>query len=148
MSSAKEIDDDLIKLLLSFTHRRISRVIMYLLLFVGSVFSIFAPSELLLQETSSGLAKTWSVLFAVAAVSCFVGSLMDRWFVEYVMIPLLGSIMIVFGIALLVSAVSNQTPLIVPYALFFSAFSFGLLARWRDVQSLLRIVVATNAEEK
>jgi len=147
MSSPQQADDAIVALLTNFTHRRISRVTMYFFLCVGSVFSIFAPSEILLNQSSSDLTRVWSILFAIAAFSCFIGSFLDRWIVEYSMIPLLGSILVVFGVALLGSAIADHTALIVPYAMFFSAFSFGLVARWRDVQALLRISVALNGKD-
>ncbi len=148
MASVDKLDEEILDLLNSFTHRRIARVGMYFLLFVGSMFSIFAPSEILLQQSSFGLTRAWSVLFAIAAVFCFIGSMLDRWIVEYIMIPLLGSTLMVFGIALLSSAVVEGTGLIVPYAMFFGAFACGLFARWRDVQALLRVAVSLGREDK
>lgn len=148
MASLERLDQDISDILISFTHRRISRVAMYFLLFAGSVVSIFAPSEILLQQSSSGLTRAWSCMFAVAAVSCFFGSLFDRWIVEYVFIPLLASILIVFGVALFASSFVNHSALVVPYSMFFGAFSFGLFARWRDVQLLQRVAVTVSTEKK
>ena len=142
MSSPETYFDEVTDLITSFTHRRISRVVMYFLLTFGSIFSFFAPSAILLAQSSPTLTRVWSALFAIAALSCFIGSLMDRWVIEYVMIPLLASILIVFGIALFTSALANDNGLTIPYAMFFGAFAFGLFARWKDVQALLRVTVS------
>lgn len=148
MTPIDKVDQDIDDLLVSLTYRRISRVAMYFMLFVGSIFSIAAPSEIFLQQSSTGLSKSWSALFAIAAVSCLIGSLFDRWVVEYVMIPLLASTLMVFGVALLGSAFTSGTAIVVPYAMFFGAFSLGLFARWRDVQSIYRVSVSLQVGRK
>lgn len=135
----KEHEDEVFALLDAYTRRRISRVLMYLLLFIGSIFSIIAPSVVLLEQSSTSLSRAWSMAFAVASLSCLIGSFFDRWVVEYTMIPLLFSTLIIFGVALLANSFSTGTGLTVPYACFFAAFAFGFFARWRDVQCIMRV---------
>lgn len=120
---------------------------MYLLLLFSALFSMFAPSELLLAESSTVLSKSWSGLFALAAFLCLIGSLLDRWVFEYVAIPLLGATLLMFGVALLSSAISSGTGMVIPYSMFFGAFSFGLFARWRDVQCILKVSVSLAKSE-
>lgn len=148
MSTKETYSDDVSDLILSFTHRRISRVIMYFFLSVGAIVSFFAPSAIFLDQSSVLLTRSWSLSFAIAAIVCLVGSLLDRWIFEYIMIPLLASIFVVFGIVLFTSAYSTQTALTIPYAMFFGAFSFGLFARWKDVQALLKITVVLRSGKK
>ena len=140
--SSEKLDEEVSILVREFLHRRVSRTVMYLLLLLSAGFSVFAPSQLLLEESSDTLAKVWSGLFALAALLCLIGSLLDRWMFEYVAIPLLGATLLMFGVALLSSAISRETGMVIPYSMFFGAFSFGLFARWRDVQCILRVSVS------
>ena len=115
---------------------------MYVLLFVGSIVSIFAPSEVLLQQSSTSLTRIWAAFFAVASLICLLGCLFDRWIFEYIAIPLLTSTLLVFGVSLLSSAITTNTALIVPYSMFYGAFSFSLFARWKDVRCMLKVAVS------
>ena len=145
--SSEKLDEEVLILIKEFLHRRISRTIMYLLLFLSSVFSVFIEGNLLLGDISGTLIRTWSGLFALSAFLCLVGSILDRWMFEYVSIPLLGATLLMLGVAVLSTAISNNTGLVIPYSMFFGAFSFGLFARWRDVQCILRVSVSLAKSE-
>ena len=145
--SNTEKEDDVFSVLRDFTRRRLTRVAMYSLLAIGSVISFFAPSQVLLDQTSSELARIWSLGFAVAALTCFIGSLFDRWIFEYIMLPLLSSTLVVFGGAMIAQAQAEDAAKLLPYFCFFVAFALGLIARWRDVQSLLRLTTVRVEDE-
>lgn len=132
-------DDDIVKFLRSFTRRRLTRVVMYGLLTAGAAVSAMAPSQVLSDQSSALFVIVWTACFAAAAGACLIGSVLDRWIAEFVMIPLLSTTLIVFGIALGAQAWADDTWRVLPYAFLMNAYAFGLLARWRDVQALLRI---------
>lgn len=148
MNAPPTMDEEILGFLKGITRRRISRVVMYGLLSIGAIVSAFAPSAVLTEQSSHVLAATWSVMFSIAALVCLVGSVMDRWIAEYTMIPLLSATLIVFGIALVGQSQGSEGWRLIPYAMFFSAFALGLVARWRDVQSLLRVATHLEKEDK
>lgn len=146
MSAPLTMDEEVTRFLRGLTRRRITRVLMYGLITAASVIATLAPSQVLVDQSSNAFGTVWSIAFGAAALTCMIGSIFDRWIAEYTMIPLLASSFMVFGVAMVGQAQADEAWRIVPYALFFSAFALGLVARWRDVQSLLR--VATHLEDK
>ncbi len=115
---------------------RWARMLMYFCLSLGGLMSQIAPSQILLDQSSSTLSSIWSFCFVIAAFVCFLGAIFDRWIAEYVMIPLLASTLFLFGTALLTESISADSLITVPYGLFFLAYGFGLITRWRDIQLL------------
>lgn len=133
-----EIEEHFFKLVRLASKRRWSRIVMYGLLTVGSVVSFFAPSQVLLSQTSPTITAIWSLGFALAAFSCLLGALLDRVIYEYVMLPMLSSTLIVFGVAMLGQANSEAKLLLIPYACLFWGFAIKLYIRWRDVYTLVK----------
>lgn len=136
--SESEFEEYFKKLTRLFARRRLGRSLMYALLTIGATVSFFTPSQILLQQTSPVTTAIWSLGFSIAAATCLYGSLRDKWIQEYIMIPLLSSTLVVFGIAMVGQANEEEKWLTIPYACFFFAFATGLLIRWKDVHSLVR----------
>lgn len=139
MRTSQPPDEDIVVLLKSFSRRRITRILMYGFLAAGAIVSAIAPSAVLVEQSNSTIAIVWSFSFGIAALTCLVGSIFDRWIAEYTMLPLLATTLIAFGIAMVGQAQGDVGWRIIPYAFFFSAFALGLIARWRDVQALLAV---------
>src|SRR5690554_5688182 len=119
----EEIDDNVLAVLKNATKRRISRITMYLLLSVGALISSAAPSQVVLDQSSYSVYRIWSIAFGIAAVTCLIGAISDRWFPEYTMIPLLFTTLLIFGITLISQSYEDSLWRISPYGLFFIAFS-------------------------
>ena len=146
MNAPLTVDEEIARFLRGITKRRVSRVFMYGLVTIAAGIGIVSPSKVLMDQSSGALSLVWAIAFGVASLTCMIGSIFDRWIAEYTMIPLLSSSFMMFGVAMIGQAHQEEAWRIVPYALFFGAYSLGLVARWRDVQSLLR--VASHLEDQ
>jgi hypothetical protein len=134
-----EWGDDIL-ILRAKAHRRVTRILVYAFLAAAGISSFMAPSQVVTTQSAGDMIGTiWTVLFTAAAVTCFLGSLLDRWVVEYVMLPLLYSSILVLAVIFTIQVPTNEAGVrLLPFAMLFYAFSFSLLVRWRDVQALLR----------
>lgn len=121
-------------------YRRWTRVLVYFFLTASAVASAVVPSNTVESQSDGGLiGDLWTLTFGIAAIVCFVGSLIDRWYFEYMGLPMLYSSILVLAIILTVQIPSSPAGWqLLPFALLFYAFSFSLLARWRDVQALVK----------
>lgn len=133
-----EIEDHFFKILNLVSKRRISRIIMYSLLTIGSVISFFAPSQVLLAQTSPAVTAIWSLGFCFAASVSLLGSIRDRLLYEYASLPMLSSTLAVFGIAMIGQSSSEEKLLLIPYACLFWGFALMLYMRWKDVHILVK----------
>lgn len=109
---------------------------MYLLLLVAGVFFLFYPSQVILNSLQTGLVLLWSIFMITGGASSLFGVLRNRWHGEVIGLPLLSASNSIFAIALF--AYAHTAP---PYGfgLIFMAFSFGLLARWRELRKLVKL---------
>lgn len=124
--------------------RRVGRILMYGGLVLSGLFLSFRPSRVVTDSVPSWVATAWALCMIVSALICFAGAMTDRWIGEFAGIPLLSSVMALYGLSAL-SVVWNSEPenlTLLAFSLILLSFSAGLLARWRDVQSLLNLVKA------
>ena len=129
------------RLLAGMGIRRVGRVLMYGGLVLSGLFLSLHPSRLVTASVPAWVATAWAICMIVSAGICFFGAVTDRWIGEFSGIPLLSSVMALYGLSAL-SVVRTTEPenlTLFGFSLILLSFSAGLLARWRDVQSLLNL---------
>lgn len=116
------------------TLRRGWRIPMYAGLVVSGVFATIDPSRLVIRQVSFVVAILWAVAMIVSALICLFGALTDRWIGEYTGLPLLASVLALYGGSALLSYSAETGFVILAYGAVVISFSFGLMARWVDVK--------------
>lgn len=111
---------------------------MYALLVGSGILITVEPSQLVIDQLGSTRTSIWGVFWSLGAAICFYGAFSDRWIGEYSGIPLLGSVIGLYGLSALYGGVKTDSVLLFAFGLLILGFAFGLHARWRDVQSIVR----------
>lgn len=111
------------------------RVPMYAGLVVSGIFVTVDPSELVAQQVSHLVSILWAVGMIVSAAICLYGAVTDKWIGEYTGIPLLASVLMLYGGSAIL-ATGTGGLLIAGYGLTMVSFSCGLVARWFDVRKV------------
>lgn len=110
---------------------------MYSLLLVAGAFFAFYPSQAILNALQSGLVYAWSGFLVTGGMSSFYGVARNKWHGEMIGLPLLSAANAIFAVALFLYA---QTTPSYGFGLIFMAFSFGCLARWRELRRLVKLI--------
>lgn len=118
--------------------RRWGRVCKYATLSLAGFYGLLYPSILVSEKIGGLTISIFSLFLLVGGFICTIGSLFDRWIAEYTMLPALMTAVAVFGVAVLLAARAG-VPEAIAYGLVILAFSFSLSARWRDVQTVVKI---------
>jgi predicted MFS family arabinose efflux permease len=114
------------------------RTTAYLLMGVAGVFCILSP---ILTDIYTTLAEVMAWFLVVGGFCSFVGSWTERWWGEYVGIPLLSSSFAVFAVISFAGAYGVTPYLAIANFSLLLAVSLGLLARWRDARSVYRLAI-------
>lgn len=120
------------------TRRRITRIVLYSLLFLGGISSIAFPSQILLDETDSFFGLLWAGFFASSSLLALVGASFERWDWEMGALPALFCTFTVFALVLVSNGLILGNHVVFSYAFLYGAFASSLLTRWIDLQSLKR----------
>lgn len=115
--------------------RRMGRVLMYAGLAVSGVLATIFPSKLVSDEVTHVVATIWAVCMIVSALICLYGAVTDRWIGEYTGLPLLASVLALYGGSALAASDSESLPLLA-YGILVLSFAFGLSSRWKDVSEI------------
>jgi hypothetical protein len=112
------------------------RTVAYLLMATSGVLLLMSP---FLTIIYSRTADTMAGFLVVGGTLSFIGSAFERWWGEYMGIPLLASSFMVF--ALISSAAAWDTVPLIAASNFCMLMSvaLGLLSRWRDARAIYRL---------
>jgi hypothetical protein len=121
------------EIILDMKRRRNLRIPMYAGLVASGIFAVVDPSELVSMQVSRLVAVVWSLAMIVSAGMCLYGSVTDKWIGEYSGLPLLASVLALYGGSAMLS-VEEGGFIILAYGLAMISFAFGLCARWKDVR--------------
>lgn len=115
-------------------HERLrgARALMYGCLVFAGVCAMFFRSDLVDRQVGPVVNFIWAVCMAISSSICLYGALSDKWIGEYSGLPLLFSVLGLYGLSALFGADWNPSPLF-GYGLIVVGFSSGLIARWQDV---------------
>lgn len=113
--------------------RRTGRILMYLGLSISGILTTLFPSRLVEDQVGGPVVLCWSLGMLVSALTCFYGAVTDKWIGEYTGIPLLASVLGLYGLSALAASDSHSLA-ILAYGLIVVSFASGLVARWRDLQ--------------
>jgi len=116
--------------------RRITRVVMYVGLFLAGLITTIYPSSLVIDQVGGVVVIFWSVSMMFSSALCAYGSFTDRWIGEYSGIPLLASVLALYGISAITSSVKIDSGPLLAYGVVVLAFASGLAARWKDVSDI------------
>lgn len=108
---------------------------MYVGLTLSGIFALMFKSPLISDEVGSFVYSCWAVGMMVSSGLSAWGSMTDRWLGEYVGLPLLSSVLALYGISAMLAATSRGFP-ILAYGLLILSCALGMLGRWRDVQAI------------
>jgi len=108
---------------------------MYGGLILSGIFAAIDPSRLVTEQISALMALLWAVAMSVSAAICFYGSLTDQWIGEFTGIPLLASVLALYGGSAVLSS-EDEGLVLLAYGLVVLSFAAGLIARWRDVREI------------
>lgn len=126
--------------------RRMGRIAMYGGLVASGTLLIFYPSQLVDSQVSHVIGLSWSISMVISSFICFVGSVTDRWIGEYAGIPLLASVIALYGISAFAGADGSLT--LVAFGLLITSFAAGLAARWQDVRAIKHVASYLGAKSK
>ncbi|QEM40894.1 MAG: hypothetical protein [Phage AS32] len=115
---------------------------MYLGLFLSGAFALYDPPQLIESQTTAKVVTAWAAGMIISSLMCLYSSVTDRWIGEYSGLPLLFSVLGLFGFAVLWSALELNSVPVCAYSFVILAFASGLVARWQDIRE-----VKVNAEE-
>lgn len=119
--------------------RRWSRVCAYGLLSSSGAASLTFPALLVSDQVGRGTVIIDSIVVTAGAALCFIGSLADRWIIEYVILPLLVIALFVFGAAAIFASHEIHDNSLIAVGLMLMAFGSGFLARWQDVRAISKV---------
>lgn len=130
-------------------HRRANRArtFMYSCLAGAGLCTVLFPSQLVEDQVGFVVVEIWSVAMMVSSLTALYGAVTDRWIGEYVALPLLFTVMFLYGCSALLGAGLNPSPLFA-YGLVVIAFSAGLVARWQDVVKVKHVAVLQGMDDK
>jgi predicted MFS family arabinose efflux permease len=115
---------------------RFARILVYSFIFLGGVFSLIAPSEVMQNSANDLVVKTCSIIWLIGGGVSLIGTLLDHWAEERVMIPLLIPGVVIFAGALFFQ--SGETGLrLIPYGFMFLVIPALLWYRYEHVKGLL-----------
>lgn len=120
--------------------KRYFRVVAYGLFSLAGLGMVVWPSpavERATSPTSGLLIYVWAGVFLLAGTSAFIGSVTGRWLGEYVGLPALASVFLVYGLA----ALGSGSAMALAAGCALSAVAFVLLALWHDVEVVRREAV-------
>lgn len=123
------------ELLRGLTVRRIGRVIMYFLLTGAGVMTTLYPSDIVKAQVGGNVVVAWSVAMTISAAICLYGAITDRWIGEYTALPLLGSVLGLYGFSVILASDSDSLPRFA-FGLIVLSYASGLAARWKDVREI------------
>lgn len=123
------------EILKHYYRRRIARGFGYLGLSLAGLFVIISPSQLVENQVGHTVALCWGIGLFVSASSSLWGTIRGEWFPEYTWLPLLFSVLILYGFSILFAAGWNVSPLFA-FGLFFLSFGAAKIARWQDVRDI------------
>jgi hypothetical protein len=114
---------------------------MYSSLVLSGIFLMFDPSRIVTLAVPSWVGQAWTICMVASALICLYGAVTDRWLGEYTGIPLLASVMLMYGgSALSVAKDEPNNTTLIGFGLILVGFGCGLWARWKDVETLLTSV--------
>lgn len=124
-----------------------ARTFMYGCLTGAGVMTVLFPSDLVEEQVGFVVVQIWSFFLVVSSLTAFYGAVTDRWIGEYVALPLLFTVMFLYGCSALLGAGLEPSPLFA-YGLVVIAFSAGLVARWQDVREVKRAAVIQGTDDQ
>lgn len=141
----KVVETDPMVVLKMIAQRRIARILMYVGLSLSGFFATIFPSRLVVDQVGGELVIVWGISMFVSSLICLWGTLTDKWLGEFAGLPLLSSVLFLYGFSALLSFISisindsslmrEQGPLFA-YGFVVVSSGFGLIARWQDVASI------------
>lgn len=123
---------------------RLFRFFMYLGLVVSGIFATLYPSELVADQVVSVVVRFWATGMVLSAAICLYGALTDKWIGEFSGIPLLASVIAMYGLS---AIFSGGEGFVIGLGFVILSFSAGLVARWFDVRKIKRQAVGDGREE-
>jgi hypothetical protein len=126
--------------------RRVVYTAGYAAMATAGVCAWWWPSPSLATATGGAalLIAVWNVFLIVGGLTAGVGAAVDRWFGEYVGLPLLAAVFAVYGLSSLASG--RETARAVSAILL--AVALLLIARWFDVGDVRRAAVKGAAARR
>lgn len=128
-----ESGDELVK---KMTRQRYWRVPMYLTLVMSGVFVTLDPSELVAQQAEHYITLAWAWGMIFSSLICLYGAFTDRWIGEYAGLPLLATVLFIYGLVAMLAA-NFDNLILMGIGGVMVAFAFGLGARWLDVRLVM-----------
>jgi hypothetical protein len=128
------------------TRRRWAYASGYLLMAVAGVFAGIWPSPNVSNAAASGyLVFVWDTFLVAGGLCSSVGSVTERWFGEYIGLPLLGTVFAVYGLATFLAP--NRVAFAAGAA--FLGMAMLLASRWLDVSYARRMArLAIEAHQR
>lgn len=134
----RKYDDELAQLLNVLRVGRRWSIIRYMLIVAVGVASLFAPSTVLLTQTTNTATLICSLLWTGCGLTCLVSVLRDRRTGEFFGIPGLIGGLTLWAAALMIQAFT-VTPVTVPYGLALLALAASLKKRETEVRALMTV---------
>lgn len=119
------------------------RTLAYALMCVSGVLLLLSP---VLTTAYTEVAEVMSWFLLVGGLCCTIGAVTEKWWGEYVGLPLLASSFMVFGLISSSDAWGAAPYLAAANLALLFAVALGLLARWRDARAVYRL--ASRLAEK
>lgn len=116
---------------------RVARCAMYAGLLVLGLAGLAYPSELVQDAVAAHMVYFWTTAMALSAILALWGSAHDLWIGEYVALPLMIAVLVLYGIVTL-DAANEGNPARWAYGFLILTYSSGLFARWCYVNGVRR----------
>lgn len=123
---------------------RLFRFFMYAGLVVSGIFATMYPSELVANQVAHVVVRAWATGMILSAATCLYGAYTDKWIGEYSGIPLLASVLGLYGLS---AILSGDQGFVIGLGFVILSFSAGLIARWFDVRKIKHEAVGDGHEE-
>lgn len=123
---------------------KVARIWAYLLMGAAGVLLLVSP---IFREAFPDTASVMSIFLAVGGTLSMLGALSERWYGEYVGIPLLAAGFAVFAV-LSLDSMGNATFIALANFSLLMALTASLLGRWREVRVVYRLAVHMAEKEQ
>jgi len=117
---------------------KVMRTLAYLLMGMAGVFCLLSPFLTVVYNT---LAEVMAWFLVVGGLCAFLGSLTERWWGEYVGLPLLSSAFMVFAVLSMAGSYAEAHYLALANFALLSAVALGLMSRWREARAIYRLAL-------
>lgn len=127
-------------------YRRTARIAKYGFLVLAGTAMFFAASAVLTSALGV-MVYAWAILMFAGGSICVLGVLTDWWLGEFVGIPALFFVFLMFALVFLYTGISDEAPGRIAFGCIFASFAAWILGRFIDIWNLAANSKAVKGEQ-